>query len=261
MRLAAGAGNDHDGGIAILGKAVLVAAVHRSDLLHRRLAGVVNFHSALVFGVGVGLAQGLVDLDHGGVQVEACALEVELIALPLADGGLDLHVLAVAAAAQGGHDGVGEVGTVLAQSLLQADVNALGANAKVRAQQVLVRTDAQQGHVGAAGQGQGAVVLQQDAAFRHFAAAQVHSCGDQCLGVAGAILVQQLSRRVELVVQRVLLVVFRGQHLAVGAQIGVDGASIGLQSDTSDHGEAQAEASNSTQATPQQLFAGLFHGV
>ena len=255
--LAAGTGNDDDGGVAVLGKAVFVAAVNGGDLIHRGLARVVDLSGGLVLVMDVGLAQLLVDVHHGGVDVEASALEIELVAGPLTDGGGRRR----AAAAHRPGDGVGEISAVLAQGLLQADVGALRLHAEAGAQQVGVRADAQQRDVGTTGQRQNAVVLQQDAALGNFAAVEVDGGLDQRLRVAGAVLIEQFGRRGELVIQRVFLVVFRYQSLAVRAQVGVDGGRVGLQGAAQDQRQAHGEARDAADATPHCLFARLFHGV
>ena len=255
--LAAGASDDDDCGVAVLGKAIFVATVDSGNLVHRRLARVIDFGGGLVLVMDVGLAQRLVDVHHGGVDVKAGALEIELVAGPFADGGGRRR----AAAAHRPGDGVGEIGTVLAQGLLQADVGALRLHAEAGAQQVRVRADAQQRHVGAAVQRQHAVVLQQDAALGDLAAVEVDGGLDQRLRVAGAVLVEQLGRGGELIVQRVLFVVFRYQGLAVGAQVGVDGGRVGLQGAAQDQRQTHGEARDAADAAPHCLFARLFHGL
>src|SRR5699024_5073961 len=112
--LAAGSSDDDDGGVAVLGKAIFVATVDSGNLVHRRLARVIDFGGRLVLVMDISLAQSFVDIDHGGVNVEAGALKIELVAGPLADGGRRRR----AAAAHRPRDGVGEIGTVLAQGLL-----------------------------------------------------------------------------------------------------------------------------------------------
>ena len=248
--LAAGSSDDDDCGVAVLGKAIFVATVDSGNLVHRRLARVIDFGGRLVLVMDIGLAQSFVDIDHSGVNVEAGALKIELVAGPLADGGRRRR----AAAAHRPRDGVGEIGTVLAQGLLQADVGTLRFHAEAGAQQVRVRADAQQRHVGAAVQRQRAVVLQQDAALGDLAAVEVDGGLDQRLRVAGAVLVEQLGRGGELIVQRVLFVIFRYQGLAVGAQVGVDGGRVGLQGAAQDQRQTHGEARDTANAAPQCLF-------
>jgi len=245
--LAAGAGDDHDGGVAVLDEAVLVGGVHGGDLVHGGLAGIVHLGGGLVLVVDVGVTQLVVDVDHGGVEVEAGALKGELVALPLADGG----GRGGAPGTHGPGDGVGEVGGVLAQGLLQADIGALGFYAEAGAQKVGVGADAQQGHVGAAGEGQRVVlVLQQDAALGHLPAAQVDGRLDEGVGVAGAVGVEDLGGGREFVVQGVFIGVVGDEHLTGGAQIGVDGSGVGLQDIAQDQGQGQGEAGQAGNAAP-----------
>ena len=267
LGLGAGAGDDHDGGVAVVGEAVLVAGVDGLDLADGGLAGVVDLLRVLVGGVVVGLVELVVDLHHGGVDVEAGALEVELLAGPglhgLGDAGGDLTGGGVGVL--GGVDGVGEVGAVLAQGLLQADVGALGLHAEAGAHEGHVGADAQQGHVGAAGEGKAlavlGVVLQQDGALGGLPAVQVHGGLNEGGGVAGAVLVEELGRGGELVVQGVLLGVVGDEHLAGGAQVGVDGAGVGLQDVTQDQGQGQGEAGQAGDAPPQSFFCALAHNL
>ena len=250
--LAAGPGDDHDGRVPVLGEAGLIVAVDARDLVDGGLAGIVHLGGGFVLIVNVGIAQLLVDVDHGLVQVVAGALKVKLIAGP---SGSHSGSRRGPAGAHGPGHGIGEISFALAQGLLQADVRALGLYAEAGAQQVGMGADAQQRHVGSGAEGQRIIfVLQQHAALGRLPAVQVDGRRDQGVGIAGAVGVEILRRGREFVIQRIAGVLLGDESRTDGAQGGVDGAGVGLHDAARRQGQAQHEDHQGGQTAPQAAF-------
>ena len=250
-RLTGATTNNNDSCIAVLSEAVLVGAVDACDLIQRGFTRIVIlFCSAFVFNVLVNVGvQVFIDLDHGGVQIEARTVELELLTVPAGDGGTTFAV----SGAGGGADGVGEISLVATQSLLQRNVDTLCLDAEAGAQEVRVGTDTQQGNIGTFAQRQNiVVVLQQNGAFSSLTAAQIDSSLDQSGGITGAVLIQVLGVGDVLGVQ--FFGILRNRLGTGGTQESVDGAGIGFQDRTQDHGEGQDDAQNARQTTPQCSF-------
>ena len=92
--------------------------------------------------------------------------------------------------------------------------------------------------------------FQKHRALGRLLAVQVDGLLDQSSGVSGAVLVQDFSRRSELVVQRVILGIVRDKDLAGGSQGGVDGGFVALGNRADHEGERQHKREQRCEASP-----------
>ena len=260
LGLCAGTADDHDGRIAVLGKAGLIAAVHSCDLGQRRLARVIDLSGRLVVGVVVSLIQLLIDADHSGVDLVTCTLKLKLITTPRRHGTADCGLAGLAVGVHTGGNGVGKVRLVLAQSLLQIDEAAPCLDAEAGTDQRHMRADAQQSDLGAACQRQNIVLIfQQNGTLCRLLAVQVYCLLDEGVGVAGTVLVQDFGRRGKFIVERICIGALRDKLLALGSEVGVDGRLITFEGHACHDRQRENKGKQCSQTSQHHTF--LSHAV
>ncbi len=207
------------------------------------------------------VVQGLVELGvglrHNGVDIKARSVEVKLVTGPGVHGGGNGQGLAVDV----GDDGVGKIGAVVFQGLLQGDAGAKELEAKAGAQHGDLGANAKEGDVGAGAKRQaaavGGLVLHQDGALGRLLAVEVDGLLDDGVGVARAVGVKEVLRRLEGLVEGLGVGALGGELLAHGAQVGVERGAKLLHNAARAHGGRKAQGAHAYETAARKHVLGF----